>query len=52
MQFQTILQDMKARGRPLQTLFGVGEILATSFAAEVFRPGRFERPEEVTSSLG
>jgi transposase len=30
----------------------VGEIVATTFAAEVFRPGRFRRPEEVASYLG
>ena len=38
--------------KALKTVPGVGEIVATTFAAEVFRPGRFRRSEEVTSYLG
>lgn len=40
------------RAKALKTVPGVGEIVATTFAAEVFRPGRFQRSEEVTSYLG
>lgn len=42
----------EGRVQALKTVPGVGEIVATTFAAEVFRPGRFRRPEEVTSYLG
>ena len=31
---------------------GVGEVVATTFLAEVFAPERFDRAEEVTSYLG
>ena len=40
------------RVKALKTVSGVGEIVATTFAAEVFRPGRFRRPEEVASYPG
>lgn len=44
--------EHEGRVKALKTVPGVGEIVATTFAAEVFRPGRFQRPEEVTSYLG
>ncbi len=44
--------EHQARVKALRTVPGVGEIVATTFAAEVFRPERFCRPEEVTSYLG
>jgi transposase len=44
--------EHEERVKALTTVSGVGEIVATTFAAEVFRPGRFQRPEEVTSYLG
>lgn len=44
--------EHQGRVKALKTVPGVGEIVATTFAAEVFRPGRFRRPEEVTSYLG
>jgi transposase len=44
--------EHEGRVKALKTVPGVGEIVATTFAAEVFRPGRFRRPEEVTSYLG
>jgi transposase len=44
--------EHEERVRALKTVPGVGEIVATTFAAEVFRPGRFRRPEEVASYLG
>lgn len=40
------------RIKAMRSIPGVGEIVATTFAAEVFRPGRFRRPEEVPSYLG
>lgn len=36
----------------LQSVPGVGPIVATTFALELFRPERFRRPEEVASYLG
>ncbi len=36
----------------LQTVPGVGEVVATTFMLELFQPERFERAEEVTSYLG
>lgn len=36
----------------LQSVPGVGPVVATTFAMELFRPGRFKRPEEVASYLG
>lgn len=36
----------------LQSVPGVGVIVATTFALELFRPQRFKRPEEVASYLG
>ncbi|WP_407925383.1 transposase [Geobacter argillaceus] len=34
----------------LQSVPGVGTVVATTFALELFRPQRFKRPEEVTST--
>ncbi|ABB32784.1 transposase IS116/IS110/IS902 family protein [Geobacter metallireducens RCH3] len=36
----------------LQSIPGVGPVVATTFAMELFRPERFKRPEEVASYLG
>ena len=36
----------------LQSVPGVGPVVATTFAMELFRPERFKRPEEVASYLG
>ncbi len=36
----------------LQSVPGVGPVVATIFALELFRPERFKRPEEVVSYLG
>ena len=36
----------------LRTVPGVGPIVASTFALELFRPHRFQRPEEVASYLG
>jgi transposase len=36
----------------LQSVPGVGSVVATTFALELFRPERFKRPEEVASYLG
>ena len=36
----------------LRTIPGVGPITARTFCLELFRPGRFNRAEEVSSSLG
>lgn len=36
----------------LQSVPGVGPVVATTFAMELFRPERFRRPEEVASYLG
>jgi len=36
----------------LQSVPGVGPLIASSFLAELFRPDRFKRGEEVTSYLG
>ena len=45
-------QDEAIRIAAMRSVPGVGEVVATTFAAEVFRPGRFNRSEEVTAYLG
>ena len=40
------------RLKSLQSIPGVGHIVALTFTAEVFRPERFQRAEELTSYLG
>lgn len=45
---QTMVTSMAC----LQSVPGVGPVVATTFALELFRPERFNRPEEVTSYLG
>jgi len=45
-------QDEARRIAAMRSVPGVGEVVATTFAAEVFRPGRFNRSEEVTAYLG
>lgn len=45
-------QDEARRIAAMRSVPGVGEVVATTFAAEIFRPGRFNRSEEVTAYLG
>jgi len=45
-------QDEARRIAAMRSVPGVGEVVATTFAAEVFSPGRFNRSEEVTAYLG
>lgn len=45
-------QDEAIRIAAMRSVPGVGEVVATTFAAEVFRPGRFNRSDEVTAYLG
>jgi len=44
--------EHEGRVKALKMVPGVGETVATTFAAELFRPGRFRHPGEVTSYLG
>jgi len=43
---------LQKRLKSLQSIPGVGQIVALAFTAEVYRPERFQRAEEVTSYLG
>ena len=45
-------QEHRATIRALTSVPGAGKIVATTFHAELFRPERFKRSEEVTSYLG
>ena len=45
-------QDEARRIAAMMSVPGVGEVVATTFAAEIFRPDRFNRSEEVTAYLG
>jgi transposase len=45
-------QDEARRITAMRSVPGVGEVVATSFAAEVYQPERFNRSEEVTAYLG
>lgn len=45
-------QDEARRIAAMRSVPGVGEVVATSFAAEIYRPERFNRSEEVTAYLG
>ncbi|WFS63008.1 IS110 family transposase [Pseudodesulfovibrio thermohalotolerans] len=45
-------QDEARRIAAMRSVPGVGEVVATTFAAEVYRPERFNRSEEVTAYLG
>ena len=40
------------RLKSLQSIPGVGQIVALTFTAEIYRPERFQRAEELTSYLG
>lgn len=60
-ELQQVMADLKAimesdRHRPafdrLRSVTGVGITVAATFLLELFRPGRFNRSEEVTSYLG
>ncbi len=45
-------QDEARRIAAMRSVPGVGEVVATTFAAEIYRPERFNRSEEVTAYLG
>lgn len=45
-------QDEARRIAAMRSVPGVGEVVATSFAAEIYRPERFNRSEELTAYLG
>ena len=45
-------QDEARRIAAMRSVPGVGQVVATSFAAEIYRPERFNRSEEVTAYLG
>jgi len=45
-------QDEARRIAAMRSVPGVGEVVATTFAAEVYHPERFNRSEEVTAYLG
>ncbi len=45
-------QDEARRIAAMRSVPGVGEVVATAFAAEIYRPERFTRSEEVTAYLG
>jgi len=45
-------QDEARRIAAMRSVPGVGEVVATAFAAEIYRPERFSRSEEVTAYLG
>ncbi len=47
-----LAQGYARRIEALKVVSGVGDVVATTFVAEVFRPERFDRPEELTSYLG
>lgn len=51
---QTIAQEQDEAKRiaTMRSVPGVGEVVATTFAAEIFNPKRFNRSQEVTSYLG
>lgn len=44
--------EKKEANERLQTHPGVGEVTAMKFLAEIYQPGRFRKPEQVTSYLG
>ncbi|WP_316896773.1 IS110 family transposase [Pseudodesulfovibrio indicus] len=45
-------QDEARRIAAMRSVPGVGEVVATAFAAEIYCPERFNRSEEVTAYLG
>lgn len=45
-------QDEARRIAAMRSVPGVGPVVATTFAAEVFRPQRFDRSQEITAYLG
>lgn len=49
---EAILQDKGELVHNLRTIPGVGETVAHTFAAEIFRPERFERAEEICAYVG
>jgi len=48
----TKAKDLSKTMTCLQSVPGVGSVVATTFALEIFRPDRFNRPEQVTSYIG
>ena len=49
---ETIRQGKGALLRNLKTIPGVGKTVAQTFVAEIFRPERFERAEEICAYVG
>jgi transposase len=49
-QIAELTEEHKARN--VKALHGVGQIVASNFLAEIFKPERFDRAEEVTAYLG
>lgn len=49
---ESIRQGKDSMLRNLKTIPGVGETVAQTFAAEIFRPERFERAEEICAYVG
>lgn len=45
-------QDEARRIATMRSVPGVGKVVATTFAAEIFNPKRFKKSQEVTSYLG
>jgi transposase len=49
---ELIKQGKERLGKNLRTIPGVGEIVSQTFAAEIFRPERFDRAEEICAYVG
>lgn len=49
---ESVRQGKGAMLRNLKTIPGVGETVAQTFVAEIFRPERFERAEEICAYVG
>lgn len=46
------LKRHRARSSAVRTIPGVGPVAAMAFCLEIFKPGRFRRPEEIAGYLG
>jgi transposase len=49
---ETVFQGKEEQIKNLQTIPGVGEIISHTFTAEIFRPERFDRAEEICAYVG
>lgn len=49
---QAAAADQQERIQRLKTVSGVGDVTAATFVAEVFRPERFQRAEQLSAYLG